>query len=179
MSSKGERSFSAGYASGYSAGYGQGRLAGLAEVGRPDMEQIEALAESRFQALIQLEWENARLIAQLRGYVLVGSASGPGVLVRNGTATARGINREAYKPRHRYPFVLDESGEFKRAKGRLRIEDWAMRLPPKVCERCGRLFVAARRDARACSPRCRTALWERRQDGQDAHPSATLKAKPP
>jgi hypothetical protein len=109
-------------------------------------------------ALMDLEHENARLIAKLRGYVLAGSAKGPGVLVRHGTATARGVNREAYKPRHRHPFVLAPDGTWKRAKGRLRLEDWAMRLPPKVCQMCGHLFVAGRRDAKTCSPACRVNL---------------------
>jgi hypothetical protein len=161
MSNKGERSYSAGYASGFSAGYYQGRLAALKELGRPDTTEIERLAENRLAALIDLENENARLIAKLRGYVLAGSAKGPGVLVRNGAATARGINREAYKPQYRYPFVLGPDGNWKRGKGRLRVEDWAMRLPPKVCDACGCLFVTGRRDARTCSPRCRTALYRK------------------
>jgi hypothetical protein len=158
MSNKGERSYSAGYAAGYSRGYGQGRLAALKELGRPDTQAVEQLADNRLASLIDLENENARLIAKLRGYVLAGSAKGPGVLVQNGTATARGTNRWVYKPRHRRPFVLDKDGTWKRAKGRLRIEDWATRLPPKVCEACGCLFVSGRRDAKTCSPRCRTAL---------------------
>jgi hypothetical protein len=91
-----EQSHSAGYASGYSAGYEQGYLAALKELGRPDMRTIKALAEARLHALIDLEQENVRLIAKLRGYVLAGSAKGPGVLVRYGTATARGLNRESY-----------------------------------------------------------------------------------
>ncbi len=113
--------------------------------------------------ILDLEDENARLIAKLRGYVLAGTAKGPGTLVRHGTASARGINREAYKPRHRLPFVLDPNGAWKRAKGRLRVEDWAMRLPPKVCEHCGHLFVSGRRDAKTCSTRCRVGLHRKRR----------------
>jgi hypothetical protein len=126
----------------YEAGYAQSELT------------IKALR----WALIDLDHENARLIAKLRGYMLAGSAKGPGVLVHNGLATARGVNRETYKPRHRYPFVLASDGTWKRAKGRLRLEDWAMRLPPKVCEMCGHLFVTGRRDAKTCSPACRVNL---------------------
>jgi hypothetical protein len=79
-------------------------------------------------------------------------------LAHGGTASARGLNREAYKPRHRHPFALGPDGAWKRAKGRLKVEDWAKRLPPKVCVTCGRLFVSGRRDAKTCSSRCRTAL---------------------
>jgi hypothetical protein len=180
MSNKGERSYSAGYASGFSAGYGQGRLAALKELGRPDTQAIEQLADNRLASLIDLENENARLIAKLRGYVLAGSAKGPGVLVRNGTAIARGLNREAYKPQHRYPFVLGSNGAWKRAKGRLRIEDWATRLPPKVCEACGHLFVTGRRDAKTCSPRCRTALHRKALDGKGEVPDPrSSENKPP
>ena len=136
-------------------------------MGRPDTQAIEALANNRLASLIELENENARLIAQLRGYVLAGSAKGPGVLKRNGTVTARGINYLSYKPTYRYPFVLAPDGAWKRAKGRLRIEDWAMRLPPKVCAACGHLFVTGRRDARTCSPRCRTALHRRHKKEAD------------
>jgi hypothetical protein len=117
-------------------------------------------------ALLDLEDDNARLTARLRGYVLAGRAKGPNVLVRNGTASGRGLNRGSYKPQHRHPFTLDESGDWKRAKGRLKLEDWAMRLPPKVCANCGRLFVRGRRDAKTCSPRCLTALWRAAPDGQ-------------
>jgi hypothetical protein len=148
-----------GYADGHADGFTKGSLAargGLPETSPADKREL--IFWVLHGALRDLEDENARLIAKLRGYVLAGSAKGPGVLVRHGTATARGVNREAYKPRHRHPFVLASDGTWKRAKGRLRLEDWAMRLPPKVCEMCGHLFVAGRRDAKTCSPACRVNL---------------------
>jgi len=119
-------------------------------------------------ALLDLEDENARLIAQLRGYVLAGSRKGPGELKPDnlGLYSARGLSREAYKPRWRYPFVLGPDGSWKRAKGRLRIEDWATRLPPRVCEACGYLFVTGRRDTKTCSPRCRVALHRLKRNGR-------------
>jgi hypothetical protein len=156
-----------------------GRLAALKELGRPDTREIEALANNRLMSLIDLDKENARLIAKLRGYVLAGSVEGPGVLKHNGTVSARGLNRETYKPKDRYPFVPGENGDWKRAKGRLRIEDWATRLPPKVCEACGHLFVTGRRDARTCSPRCRTALYRKgRRARRDAPEKRSLKVEP-
>jgi hypothetical protein len=183
MSDKSDRrSYSYGYAVGYQQGYDEGRKAGLKE--RPDREILEAwindtqtletffnknLAAIRLESLLDLENENARLIAKLRGYVLAGSAKGAGTLVRHNTVTARGISRWQYKPQHRYPFVLGPDG-WKRAKGRLRVEDWAMRLPPKVCELCGHLFVTGRQDARTCSPRCRTALHRRRHQPEGSPP---------
>jgi hypothetical protein len=123
-----------GYDHGYADGHAEGFTAGsLARHGAPDNLRFTDPRTAWYLscALLDLEDENARLIAKLRGYVLVGSAKGPGVLVRHDTATARGLNREAYKPQHRYPFVLGPDGAWKRAKGRLRIEDWAMRLPPE------------------------------------------------
>jgi hypothetical protein len=127
-----ERGYERGYADGHAEGFLKGSLAAQshneADEARisssKDIDRINpelVLRTLRF-ALLDLEDENARLIAKLRGYVLAGSAKGPGVLVRHGTATARGLNREAYKPRHRRPFVLAPDGTWKRAKGRLRIE---------------------------------------------------------
>jgi hypothetical protein len=37
-------------------------------------------------------------------------------------------------------------------------KDWAALFPKRRCAHCNRLFVAARRDAKTCSTRCRTAL---------------------
>ena len=153
-----------GYADGHAKGFLKGSLAARKERTheRTHIDGHELAVETLRFALLDLEDENARLIATLRGYVLAGSAKGPGVLVRNGTASARGVNREAYKPRHRKPFVLNADGTWTRVKGRLRIEDWATRLPPKVCKACGHLFVTGRRDAKTCSAACRVALHRAR-----------------
>jgi hypothetical protein len=95
--------------------------------------------------------------------VLAGSPKGPGVLKSRATVSARGLSRQTYKPPRRHPFVLGEDGAWKRAKGRLGVEDWATKLPPKTCTVCGYLFVSRRRDAKTCSPRCRTALCRERK----------------
>jgi hypothetical protein len=156
-----------GYERGYADGHAKGFVSGSLDRQKvPEDFRFDDANAARWLrcALLDLEDENARLIAKLRGYVLAGSAKGPGVLKPDklGLCTARGLSREAYKPRHRRPFVLGPDGAWKRAKGRLRVEDWAMRLPPKVCEACGHLFVTGRRDARTCSSRCRMALHRRR-----------------
>jgi hypothetical protein len=119
----------------------------------------EGVIRALRNALLDLENENARLIASLRGYVLAGSAKGPGVLKSRATTSARGVSRWAYKPRWRHPFMVGEDGfSWKRVKGRLRVEDWATKLPPKACAVCQRLFISARRDAKTCSTACRVAL---------------------
>ena len=154
-----------GYADGHAEGFLKGSLAARKErtneFTHVDGSEL-TVAALRF-ALLDLEDENARLIAKIRGYVLAGSAKGPGVLKHNGTVSARGLTRETYKPRHRHPFVLAPDGSWKRAKGRLRVEDWATRLPPEVCEACRRLFVTGRRDAKTCSAKCRVALHRARR----------------
>jgi hypothetical protein len=124
-------------------------------------EAAEQLAKQRLAELIELDHENSRLTAKLRGYVLAGSAKGPGVFKpdRWQIHSARGVNGGiAFRPTYRYPFVVGPDGEC------LRVEDWATRLPPRVCAVCSQLFVAGRADARTCSSRCRTALHRRKSD---------------
>jgi hypothetical protein len=152
----GRREAISGWARGDAGGITFDQLNAIDGKGNPE-GVIRAL---RF-ALLDLEDENARLIARLRGYVLAGDTRGPGVLKSRATVSARGLTREAYKPRHRHPFVVAEDGSWKRIKGKgrqLQVEDWATKLPPKVCKGCGRLFVSGRRDAMTCSGACRVAF---------------------
>jgi hypothetical protein len=159
-----------GYEAGFAAGHAEGLIKGaLARHHVPENfpgDNIPYVYALR-RAVLDLEDENARLVATLRGYVLSGRAGGAVRLAHAGTASSRGASRFAFKPRHRHPFALDQSGAWKRAKGRLKVEDWATRLPPKVCAVCKQLFVSGRRDAKTCSPRCRTAFCRAKHGHQE------------
>jgi hypothetical protein len=75
--------------------------------------------------------------------------------------------REWRKIRHRTPYILDASSPngWRRVKGQAKREDYVAKMPPKVCEACGHLFVTGRRDAKTCSPRCRVALHRKLKHG--------------
>jgi hypothetical protein len=68
--------------------------------------------------------------------------------------------REWRKIRHRTPYILDAGSPngWRRVKGQIKREDYVRKLPPKVCEACGHLFVTGRGDAKTCSPACRVNL---------------------
>jgi hypothetical protein len=51
---------------------------------------------------------------------------------------------------------------FSKAYGGFRVASYQDRFPAKKCAYCHRLFLAARSDARTCSPSCRTMLSRRR-----------------
>jgi hypothetical protein len=69
------------------------------------------------------------------------------------------------KIRHRTPYIIDADSPngWRRVKGQIKREDYVAKLPPKVCEACGHLFVTGRRDAKTCSARCRIALHRKRR----------------
>ena len=86
-----------GWADGHAEGFLKGSLAARKQR-KPEPTHIDGYAltvETLRFALLDLEDENARLIAKLRGYVLAGSAKGPGEIKRNGTVSARGLSRES------------------------------------------------------------------------------------
>ena len=52
---------------------------------------------------------------------------------------------------------------FSRAHGGFRAAVYQQRFPAKKCAHCRQLFIAARRDARTCSPSCRTMRSRKKQ----------------
>jgi len=120
---------------------------------------------------MELEDQVARLTALTRGYVQRMASEPPDMLHGE---PRRG--RRWGKIRHRVPYVENPDGTWKRAKGQLRLADYAQTVPPKVCENCRHLFVAKRADAKTCSPRCRLALHRKARRG--SHPAAPITRRP-
>ncbi len=52
---------------------------------------------------------------------------------------------------------------FSRAHGGFRVSVYQEKFPAKKCAYCQRLFIAAHRNARTCSPSCRTMLSRKRK----------------
>jgi hypothetical protein len=50
--------------------------------------------------------------------------------------------------------MVARRAKFSRAHGGFNVQTYQERFPPRTCEGCGQLFLAARSDARVCSHRC-------------------------
>ena len=125
-----------GYADGHAEGFLKGSLAARKERTNEftHIDGSELTVAALRLALLDLEDENARLIAKLRGYVLAGSAKGPGVFKHNGTVSARGLTRKPTSHAIGIPSSLPRMALGSAPKG-----DCGSRIGPRGCPpRCAR-----------------------------------------